>query len=141
LTSINYGSVLWLLGKCFITIGVFLALQSVRQAGKPIHAIIHYFTSILSPLSDARIQQGVEMVCCNENVQSCVPKLSAWLADHMENVMIHSITSNHCPICIALPDKFVELQMLHMIPDHTSGMLLLITIPTLNNWNLTASKM
>ena len=33
-------------------------------------------SSILSPLSDARSQQGVEMVCCNENVRSCVPKLS-----------------------------------------------------------------
>jgi len=34
-------------------------------------------SSILSPFSHARSQQGVEMVCCNENVRSCVPKLSA----------------------------------------------------------------
>ena len=66
-------------------------------------------SSILSPLSDARGQQGVEMVCCDENVPSCIPKLSAWLADHMENVMIHGITSNRCPICIAPPDEFGEL--------------------------------
>ena len=66
-------------------------------------------SSILSPLSDGRSQKGIEMVCCDEKVRSCVPKLSAWLADHMENVMIHGITSNRCPICIAPPDEFGEL--------------------------------
>ena len=66
-------------------------------------------SSILSPLSDAKSQTGIEMVCCDEKVRNCVPKLSAWLADHMENVMIHGITSNRCPICIAPPDEFGEL--------------------------------
>jgi len=66
-------------------------------------------SSIQSPLSNARSQQGVEMVCCDENVWSCVPKLSAWLAGHMENVRILGITYNRCPICIAPPNEFGEL--------------------------------
>jgi len=66
-------------------------------------------SSILSPLSDAKSQEGIELVCCDEKVRKCIPKFSAWLADHMENVMIHGITSNRCPICIAPPDEFGEL--------------------------------
>ncbi|KAF8433157.1 hypothetical protein BGX38DRAFT_1102135 [Terfezia claveryi] len=34
-------------------------------------------SSILSPLADARIQQGTEMVCCDEKVRNCMPRLSA----------------------------------------------------------------
>jgi len=34
-------------------------------------------SSMLSPLSDTRSQQGVEIVCRDENIQSCVSKLSA----------------------------------------------------------------
>ncbi|KAF8427073.1 hypothetical protein EV426DRAFT_506455, partial [Tirmania nivea] len=63
-------------------------------------------SSILSPLPDERSQQGIYMVCCDEKVRKCVPKLSAWLADYMENVMIHGIMSNQCPICIAPPNEF-----------------------------------
>ncbi|KAF8414988.1 hypothetical protein EV426DRAFT_506761, partial [Tirmania nivea] len=62
--------------------------------------IMHEILShILSPLADAKTQEGIEMVCCDENIHRCVPKLSAWLADHMENATIHGIASNHCPIC------------------------------------------
>jgi len=73
------------------------------------HEII---SSILSPLcnvSDVTSQSSIEMVCCNEKVQNCIPMLCGWLADHMENVMIHGISSNRCLICIAPPDQFGEL--------------------------------
>ncbi|KAF8435241.1 hypothetical protein BGX38DRAFT_1074065, partial [Terfezia claveryi] len=63
-------------------------------------------SSILSPLADAQSQQGIDMVCCDEKVRKCVPRLSAWLADHMENVMIHGILTNRCPVCIAPPNEF-----------------------------------
>lgn len=49
------------------------------------------------------------MVCCDEKVRKSVLKLSAWLADQMENVMIHGILSNRCPICIGPPNEFGEL--------------------------------
>jgi len=73
------------------------------------HEII---SSILSPLcniSDMTSQSGIEMVCCDEKVQNCIPMLCGWLADHIENVMIHGISSNWCPIYIAPPDQFGEL--------------------------------
>ncbi|KAF8422736.1 hypothetical protein EV426DRAFT_505540, partial [Tirmania nivea] len=57
-------------------------------------------SSILSPLADPQSRKGIEMVCCDEKVRKCVSKLSAWLADHMENVMIDGIASNRCPICV-----------------------------------------
>ncbi|KAF8436737.1 hypothetical protein BGX38DRAFT_1075436, partial [Terfezia claveryi] len=53
-----------------------------KIAGNPI------LSSILSPLADAGCQEGIEIVCCNEKVRKCVPRLSAWLVDHMENVII-----------------------------------------------------
>ncbi|KAF8418455.1 hypothetical protein BGX38DRAFT_1147505 [Terfezia claveryi] len=66
-------------------------------------------SSILSPLADAGCQEEIEMVCCDEKVRKCVPRLSAWLANHMENVMIHGILTNRCPVCIAPPNKFGDL--------------------------------
>ncbi|KAF8430818.1 hypothetical protein BGX38DRAFT_1079218, partial [Terfezia claveryi] len=56
-------------------------------------------SSILSPLANAGCQEGIEKVFCDKKVYKCVPRLSTWLADHMENVMIHSILTNRCPVC------------------------------------------
>ncbi|KAF8420294.1 hypothetical protein BGX38DRAFT_1108662 [Terfezia claveryi] len=36
-------------------------------------------------------------------------RLSAWLVDYMKDVMIYSILSNRCPVCIAPPNKFEGL--------------------------------
>src|SRR5437868_12580981 len=45
------------------------------------------------------------MVCGQEKVQLCIPILSTWLADHMENINIHCIKVNRCPICMASRDQ------------------------------------
>ena len=45
------------------------------------------------------------MVCGDEKIRRCVPILSAWLADHMENVNIHCIKVNRCAICVASRDQ------------------------------------
>ena len=45
------------------------------------------------------------MVCADENVRRCIPILSSWLADHMENVNIHGIKTNRCPICMVSPSQ------------------------------------
>jgi len=42
-------------------------------------------------------------------VQKYVHKLTAWLADYMENVMTSDINSNRCTICFAPLDEFGEL--------------------------------
>jgi len=45
------------------------------------------------------------MVYRDENIRGCVPILSAWLVDHMENVNIHCIKVNWCAICVAHRDQ------------------------------------
>ncbi|KAF8444341.1 hypothetical protein BGX38DRAFT_1143717 [Terfezia claveryi] len=57
-------------------------------------------SSILSPLADAQSQQGIDMAL-------------AWLADHMENVMIYGILTNRCPVCIA-PQTNLETSQTHL---------------------------
>ena len=64
---------------------------------------------VLSPLADARSLEGIEMVCCDEKIRKCIPKLSAWLADHVENCNLHGVSHNQCAICIASTDQFGEL--------------------------------
>ena len=76
------------------------------DALQAIHEII---SQILSPLSDPRCLQGIEMVCCDENICRCVPKLTAWLVDHMENATLHWIATNQYPICNADIADFGEL--------------------------------
>jgi len=38
-------------------------------------------------------------------VRKCIPVLFTWLADVMENVNIHGIKTNWCPVCIATPEQ------------------------------------
>ena len=72
--------------------------------------VIHEMISrILSPLSDAASPQGIEMVCCNEKVRRCVPRLTCWLADHMENATLHCVATNRCPSCITPVGEFGEI--------------------------------
>lgn len=71
-----------------------------------IHDIISH---VLSPLGDAVSTKGIDMLCCDEKIRKCVPKLVAWLADHMENCSLHGIVHNQCPICIASVNELGEL--------------------------------
>ena len=72
--------------------------------------VFHEIVSlILSPLTDDKTLQGIPMACYDEKVQKCVPKLAAWLADHIENCTIHGIANNQCPMCIAPIDDFGHL--------------------------------
>lgn len=87
-----------------------ISKYSVEAQELDVLQVTHEILSqILSPLSDGQSQKGIEMVCSDEKIRCCIPKLSAWLADHMENVMIHGIYSNRCPICVAPPDEFGDL--------------------------------
>jgi len=42
---------------------------------------------------------GVPIDCTEGNVPRCFPLLSAWVADHMENMSLHGLKSNTCPTC------------------------------------------
>ena len=80
--------------------------QQELDALQVIHEII---SRILSPLSDAASRRGIQMVCCDEKVRRCVPRLTCWLADHMENAILHCVATNRCPSCIAPVGEFGEI--------------------------------
>ena len=40
------------------------------------------------------------MSCSDEKVRKSIPIVSTWLGDYMENVSIHGIKTNRCPICV-----------------------------------------
>ena len=58
---------------------------------------------IFSPLQDVALE-GVSIDCADGKIRRCFPILSAWVADHMENVALHGIKSNACPKCEVPPD-------------------------------------
>jgi len=45
------------------------------------------------------------MLCEDGKVRKCIPVLSTWLADHRENVNIHGIKTNRCPVCIVTSEQ------------------------------------
>ena len=42
---------------------------------------------------------GIPIDCADGKVRLCFPILSAWIADHMENVALHGLKTNACPKC------------------------------------------
>ena len=56
------------------------------------------FEFIFAPLQHAALD-GVPIDCADGKVRRCFPILSAWVADHMENVTLHGLKSNACPTC------------------------------------------
>ena len=54
------------------------------------------FELLFEPLQNAALK-GVNIDCADGKVRRCFPILSAWIADHMENVALHGIKSNVCP--------------------------------------------
>ena len=56
------------------------------------------FEFIFAPLQHAALD-GVPIDCADGKVRRCFPILSAWAADHMENVTLHGLKSNACPTC------------------------------------------
>ncbi len=88
------------------------------DALQTLHDII---SRVLSPLSDAGSRTGIEMVCCDEKVRKCIPRLTGWLADHMENANLHCIATNQCPICIAPNNELGELPDIPYATRHHKG--------------------
>jgi len=53
---------------------------------------------IFAPLQDLA-HAGIPINCADGKVRQCLPILSAWIADHMENVALHGLKTNACPKC------------------------------------------
>jgi len=56
------------------------------------------FELIFAPLQGLAYS-GVPIDSADGKVRLCFPILSAWIADHMENVALHGLKSNACPKC------------------------------------------
>jgi len=56
------------------------------------------FELIFVPLQDVT-HVGIPLDCADRKVRLCFPILSAWIADHMENVALHGLKTNGCPKC------------------------------------------
>ena len=65
-------------------------------------------THLLKTLSNAICQKGYEMVCVDSNVWLCFPRLFCWFIDHMEYLIIHSISEDCCPSCTIPREKLGE---------------------------------
>jgi hypothetical protein len=44
-------------------------------------------------------QNGVTLDCADGQRRHCFPVLCAWIADHMEHVLLHNLKNNACPQC------------------------------------------
>ncbi|KAF8419153.1 hypothetical protein BGX38DRAFT_1280452 [Terfezia claveryi] len=73
------------------------------QEGDTLRVQHQIVSRILSPLTKVFKEGGSNILCGDGKVRRCIPILSAWLADHMENVNIHGIKTNRCPVCIISP--------------------------------------
>jgi len=56
------------------------------------------FELIFVPLQDVA-HTGIAIDYANRKVRQRFPILSAWIADHMENVALHGLKTNACPKC------------------------------------------
>jgi len=59
------------------------------------------------------------MACSDEKVRKCIPVVSSWLADHIENVNIHGIKTNRYPVCTASQSQVGTLPKTpYAVPKH-----------------------
>lgn len=73
-----------------------------RRSNRILREIIEL---LFDPLREAS-GEGVEMDCSDGFVRRCFPILCAWIADHKENMTLHNITGNLCPVCEADESTF-----------------------------------
>ena len=82
------------------TLKVYLGGQHQRRINAETLQLI--FQLLFEPLQ-AVAREGVNIDCANGTVHRGFPVLSAWIADHMENVAPHGVKSNSSPKCKLLP--------------------------------------
>ena len=70
------------------------AEKQEQESIKVLHSLLEI---ILRPLSN-KAQDGIQVKYADEVIQSCYFRVAAWLADHMENSIIHCTYSTRCPI-------------------------------------------
>jgi len=62
------------------------------------------FKLLFEPLQNVALE-GINIDSAEGKVGRCILILSAWIANHIENVELHGIKSNVCPKCEVLPGE------------------------------------
>ena len=66
-----------------------------HEAMQVLHDLLKF---VLRPLSNSALD-GHNIKCGDEVVRRCYFRVAGWLADHMENSVIHGIYTTRCTIC------------------------------------------
>jgi len=77
------------------------------------------FELLFEPLQNAALK-AVNIDSADGKVRGCFPILSAWIADHRENIGLHGIKSNACPQCEVLPGELGTHANSHRARDYTT---------------------
>src|SRR5215213_4014120 len=63
---------------------------------------------ILKPLQTPQVRNGILMECGDGHTRLCYPRLTAWVADHMEHVDLLGLIPKACPVCEVPPDQLQD---------------------------------
>jgi len=77
-----------------------------HEALQVLHDLLNF---VLRPLSSST-RDGHVIKCGDEVVRKCYFQVAGWLADHMENSVIHEIYTTRCAICESPQDRLGDLQ-------------------------------
>ena len=72
-----------------------LTASAIARVNIVIQEALH---DVLRPL-EAIFSTGLEMHCGDGHIRHCFPCLGAWIADHMEYVVLLGLKTTFCPRC------------------------------------------
>jgi hypothetical protein len=72
-----------------------LTASAIAQVNTVIQEALH---DILHPL-EAIFSTGMDVHCGDDHIRHCSPRLGAWIADHMEYVVLLGLKTTSCPQC------------------------------------------
>jgi hypothetical protein len=81
-----------------------IATRDARQRQINNEILCDLMEAIFAPMV-ALGNSGIEVECADGKVRLCFLRLAAWIADHLENVMLHGIQQNQCAVCEVRPEQ------------------------------------
>ena len=81
-----------------------VAARDARQRQVNNEILCDLMEAIFAPIVALK-NSGLEVECADGKVRLCFPRLSAWIADHLENVTLHGIQQNQCAVCEVRPEQ------------------------------------
>jgi len=81
-----------------------VATRDARQRQVNNEILCDLMEAIFAPIV-ALENSGLEIECADGKDRLCFPLLSAWIADHLENVTLHGIQQNQCAVCKVRPEQ------------------------------------